>query len=190
MAMLGGLTDGYDNKAMPVTKTVAAERIHHELVLNDPEYHKDLKASSDIKEVFKRYGLSEDEGLMTMEQYKMFKKGFVPFTGGWMKQDEKSGEFTVMLNADFKKHQLQELWGYIQRTRMINGFTKQPKIKPPDDPQLLYAIFKARVRGRTFPQIFTMYHDGILPSYENKPTNNFSDEFDIKKYYSKYYNPI
>ena len=160
------------------------------MVLNDPEYYDDLRAASDSKEVFKRYGLGEHEGMMSADQFKMFKDGFVPFTGGWMKQDEMSGEFTVLLNSDFKKHQLEELWGYMQRTREINNFTKQPKIKPPDDPELVYAIFKARVRGHTFPQIFGMYRKGTLPSYENKPTNKFSTEFDIKKYYSRYYNPL
>lgn len=188
--MLGSFGYEYDNNAMSVTKTLAAERAHHLLVINDPEYYEDLKAESDSKVVFKRYGLSEHEGIMSMGDYKLFKDGFVPFTGGWMKQEKTSGEFTVLLNSDFKKYQLQELWDYIQRTREINNFTKRSKIKPPDDPELLYAIFKARVRGHTFPQIFNMYRDGTLPSYENKPTNNFSDEFDIKKYYSKYYNPI
>lgn len=175
---------------MSVTKTIAAERAHHELVLNDPEYYKDLQNASDIKAVFKRYGLSEDEGLMTMDQYKMFKQGFVPFTGGWMKQDETSGEFTVLLNSNVRKDQLEELWQYMQRRRKINSLIPKSKIKAPENPELLYAIFKARVRGHTFPQIFAMYRDGNLPSYENKPTNNFETEFDLKKYYTKYYKPL
>lgn len=175
---------------MPITKTESAWREHHLLVLNDPEYYKELEEAIDKHAVLKRYGLEEDEGLMTMEHYKIFKQGFTPFIGGWMKQDETTGKFTVLLNADVKKQQLEELWGYLQRTRKMNHFTEQPKLKSPEYSELLYAIFKARVRGYTFPQIFDMYSSRTLPSYEAKPTSNFSNEFDIKKYYSKYYNPI
>lgn len=175
---------------MSVTKTVAADRAHRLLVMNDPEFYIDLETASDHVAVFNRYGLKEDESMVSMDDYKLIKDGFVPFIGGWMKQDETSGKFNVLLKSDVKKHQLGELWGYIQRTRQLNSFTKQSKTKSPEDPELLYAIFKARVRGHTFPQIFDMYRSGTLPAYEDKPTNNFSTEFDIKKYYSKYYNPL
>ncbi|HTB48895.1 MAG TPA: hypothetical protein VK712_02320 [Verrucomicrobiae bacterium] len=175
---------------MPITKTVAAQRAHYSLVINDPDFYDDLSAASNKDDVLKRYGLSRDETMINMDEHKLFKDGLVPFTGGWMKQDERSGKFTVLLKSDIKKHQLQELWEYIQRTRKMNSLDKQSKLKSPDDPELLYAIFKARVRGHTFPQIFDMYRAGTLPSYENKPTNNYLTEFELKKYYSRYYNPI
>ena len=175
---------------MSVTKTVAAERAHYQLVLNDPDYWEDLRTAPDKDEALQRYGLTRDYTMMSMDDYKLSKDGFVPFTGGWMRQDETTGKFTVLLNAGVKKHQLDELWEYMQRRRKLNNIDRQSKLKSPDDPELLYAIFKARVRGKSFPQIFDMYRAGTLPSYEDKPTNNFATEFDIKKYYSRYYNPI
>lgn len=169
---------------------MAADRAHHLLVMNDPEFLKDMEAGLSHEELKKLYGFGPEDTLMSIESYKLFKKGFVPFTGGWMKQDETTGEFTILLKSDIKKHQMEELWHYMQRRRQINNFTEQSKVKAPEDSELLYAIFKARARGSTFPQIFDMYRTGELPSYENKPTNKFATEFDIKKYYSKYYKPL
>jgi hypothetical protein len=175
---------------MSVTKTKAAQREHLLLVMNDPDYHKDMEAGLKSDELRKLYGHSPEDVRLTMEQYKLYKDGFYPLIGGWVKQDESTGEFTALLNADIKKHQFDELWGYMQRISKMNNLLKPSKEKLPEDMELLYAIFKSRARGHTFPQIFKMYRSGSLPSYENKPTNKFETEFEMKKYYSKYYNPL
>jgi hypothetical protein len=175
---------------MSITKTEAAERAHYLLAINDPDFYKDLSAATDKDEALKRYGLTREYTMVDIKTAKLLKDGFFPIIGGFFKFDDTSNRFIVFLNTNVKKQDVQGLWGNIQTYRKTYGVDKQPKLKSPDDPELLYAIFKARVRGHTFPQIFDMYRSGTLLSYENKPTNNFSTEFDIKKYYSKYYNPI
>lgn len=174
---------------MPITKTVASSRAHYQLVINDPEFLKSLKNEANKEAVLKRYGLSRADFEADAKDAKLLKDGFFPFTGGWFKFDEEVGKFTVFLNADVKQHEIQVLWENLQRYRK-NIDSQQLKLKSPDDSELLYAIFKSRVRGLTFPQIFKLYRSGKLPSYADKPTNQFQTEFDLKKYYSKYYKPI
>ena len=174
---------------MPITKTRAASRAHYFLVINDPDFYEDLSAEVNKDDVIRRYGLSREDIDVSMKDYKLLKDSFFPFTGGWFKFNETSNEFAVYLKADVKQHEIQNLWRNLQKFRNTHKI-KQLKLKPPDDPELLYAVFKSRVRGHTFPQIFELYQSGKLSSYENKPTNNFQTEFDLKKYYSKYYKPL
>jgi hypothetical protein len=65
------------------------------------------------------------------------------------------------------------------------GALKPTKNKPNEDPELVYAIFRARRRGLTFPQIFLQYQKGELELYKDKPTNNFSSDKSLEAYYNR-----
>lgn len=60
------------------------------------------------------------------------------------------------------------------------------KNKVPEEPELIYPIFRARQGNLTFPQIFNLYQHATLPHYENGTTNLFSSSKDLEKYYDKF----
>lgn len=96
-----------------------------------------------------------------------------------------TNSYTAQLKPDVSKDDLEEAWQYIQR---INGLRKISKTRRRgfDDPQLVYAIFRAKKSGKSFPAIFTLYQEGKLPHYENKPRNQFSSVEYLKRYYYRY----
>lgn len=76
---------------------------------------------------------------------------------------------------------------------------KQPQInrkKPPENTQLIYAIFRARSNGLTFKEIYGLYSDDKLPLYRGKLGVHkgdqklhrlpFGDSESLARYYRKY----
>lgn len=63
---------------------------------------------------------------------------------------------------------------------------KSKRRRPPDDTKLVYAVHRARIKGLTFREIFENYQNGTLACYENMPTNNYSSEDSLERYYNKY----
>jgi len=57
--------------------------------------------------------------------------------------------------------------------------------RTPENPELIYAVFKARLRGMTYPQIFRLYSEGGLKDYSGSQSQ-FSHEESLERYYKKY----
>lgn len=60
------------------------------------------------------------------------------------------------------------------------------KKKGAENPELLYAIFKARLDGLTFPVIFESYENGVIGTYEIKNVEQFKSFDSLQRYYNKY----
>lgn len=62
---------------------------------------------------------------------------------------------------------------------------KRVKKRAPENPTLIYAIFKARSKGVTFPRIFSMYEKAELPGYSGS-SSQYSHSKSLERYYRKY----
>lgn len=111
---------------------------------------------------------------------------------------EEGGEvFNLSLKKSVTKAEYLKMWDYFVVWR--NHVIKKPqraRKKPPENTQLLYAIFRARSNGLTFTQIYGLYSDDRLPLYEGvlgiHNTNQkrqrlpFGDSESLARYYRKY----
>ena len=92
--------------------------------------------------------------------------------------------FFAKMNHDITKRQFLHLWAQLQFYKTSMGI-KKTKNKPPENTQLLYAIFKARKRY-TFNETYIMYKNKSLPYYLGKGTSQFNSEESLERYYRKY----
>jgi len=93
----------------------------------------------------------------------------------------------MMLTFDFTmtKAELMELWEEFEGLRKGLARAVRAKRKPPEYPELIYAIFKARKTGRTFKDIYGVYSRNELPHYSGA-TTRFQGEEDLERYYNRY----
>lgn len=85
--------------------------------------------------------------------------------------------------------QIQKSWNFIKgmRAEFLENSKENTKSKSPQNPELIYAIFKARTRdGLKFSQIFNLYENGKLPGYTGKNTRQYKSEDSLERYYRKY----
>lgn len=76
-------------------------------------------------------------------------------------------------------------WQWDNKVSKFRAY-KPTSNRPIDDPELLYAIHRARRNGETFPHIYDLYQKGELPYYTDKPTNQFSSSKAIENFYNRY----
>jgi hypothetical protein len=92
----------------------------------------------------------------------------------------------VTLKKDITQKEYYALWGKIKEVQTKVLKVRPTKRKAPDEHQLIYAVYRARKRGLTFRKIFSEYQNGNLDLYFNMPTQKFSSEDDLEKYYRLY----
>jgi hypothetical protein len=107
-------------------------------------------------------------------------------SGGGIQYDERTDSFLYKVSPDVTREELVALWKKQQEQITSKGF-KRHKRKPPENPRLLYAVFKARSRSPawTFKAIYQYYADGKLPYYEGGNTKQFKSEDALETYYHK-----
>jgi hypothetical protein len=64
-------------------------------------------------------------------------------------------------------------------------FNEPQKLKPPENPTLIYAVFKERKKGKKFREIFDLYQNNKLPGF-NGSASQFQSEDALERYYRKY----
>lgn len=105
----------------------------------------------------------------------------------------KNGEkwITIHFNEkDFSYEQYKLAWPFI-KTRLIEEsyeptIVNKPKRSVAENSQLLYAIFKARKKGKTFTEIFNKYCDSNLEYYiGKKPVHDTVKS--LQNYYYRHY---
>lgn len=179
---------------MSITKTKAATDCHIKLVMGDPDYIKehnkiinDPDKKAKLVELLKEFGLELEDfegepnnGLMIYMNPDMM------FSAGRLEHDPVNREFVATFNEGIRKEQFMELWTLIQKNKIKKGISKT-KHKPPQQDTLLYAIFKARMVGRTFREIFEDYSKDTLANYKGKSISQFHSEDELEKYYRKFY---
>ena len=95
------------------------------------------------------------------------------------------GNYKVTFNYDITKEDFLQVWQLIQRHKYNANRGVIPKKKLPEQGKLLYAIFKSRQKGLTYPAIFKLYSDRVLPYFE-KGAASLGSEDKLEEYYRKY----
>lgn len=67
---------------------------------------------------------------------------------------------------------------------MAYGVPLAKRTKPPQNYELVYAIFKARNANRNFKEIYQLYMDGNLPGYKGSKSLSTLEKF--REYYNKF----
>lgn len=139
-----------------------------------------------------KYGITEGEFVAVAVG--LHAQGTFDFPFTYIDGDEDS--VTVKISKEVKRNEYISAWpeikemltsyvGYGDGTS-INIKQSKTRVRAADDTQLIYAVFKARKSGLTFRQIYRLYQDGKLPCYVEKPTNQFSSEDSLERYFNKY----
>ena len=81
--------------------------------------------------------------------------------------DEVANRIEVRFDPRMKQSDFDNVvWHEIEalKTKRL-GISKATKRKPPVAHRLIYAIFKAQQRGKSFPAIYELYDNGVLPYF-------------------------
>lgn len=148
-----------------------------------------------MQELLEEYGITQAE--FDDIQTGMHSQGSFDFPFWYVSTDEAG--ITLKIPSDIKKVDYIAAWDDIYEILhppyLKGPFTddeevviakRQTRRRPPDDTRLVYAIHRARIKGLTFRNIFELYQEGGLPGYANMPTNNYSSEDSLERYYNKY----
>lgn len=179
---------------MAITRTKAATEAHIRLVRGDPDYIEEFNNLPQpvnirlVEDLYNQYGLELDDFSGLKNGLSRLLNPYTMFSAGYLKHNSESHEFVATFGEDIKKEQFDELWILIQKNNKKLGVSKT-KHKPPQEDELLYAIFKARMAGITFRKIFEYYCNDKLLYYEGKSNSQFHSEDELEKYYRKFYKP-
>lgn len=99
--------------------------------------------------------------------------------------DWNSQNIAAILPLSIKKKEYIEAWNLIRELQLEHRL-KQKKVKGPERPDLIYAIFKARMGQKTYREIFNDYKAKSLPGYSGSPTRSLYTVELLKQYYLKY----
>lgn len=76
-------------------------------------------------------------------------------------------------------------WRSWRFTRNYTPNKSATRRKSPENPELVYAIFKARRHNKKYSEIYVLYSKGKLDNYHGN-TSQFNDEESLERYYRKY----
>jgi len=179
---------------MAITKTKASTEAHIRLVRGDLDYIKEFDNLPKpvniglVEDLYNKYGLELDDFSGLKSDLLRLLNSLTMFLAGYLKHNPESHEFVATFSEGIRKEQFDKLWVLIQKNKEKIDIPKT-KDKPPQEDVLLYAIFKARVAGMTFREIFEYYCNNKLLDYEGKSNSQFHSEDELEKYYRKFYKP-
>lgn len=102
-----------------------------------------------------------------------------------IKYNEFSDIIELRLKPNITDSEFRKLFKKIYKIQQSRKLSTNRKRKPPEYPDLIYAIFKERLNNRTFREIYEDYQNTNL-KYYLKNNNSFSSEDMLEKYYRKY----
>lgn len=105
---------------------------------------------------------------------------------------DKNHFFCYKIGPKTTLEQITREWPYIREMRQVvyemyvgKSISIKTKNKSPQNPELIYAIFKARSKNIKFSEIFKTYQNGKL--YKRQPnTVQFNNDDSLERYYRKY----
>lgn len=183
--------------------------VHYSLVYNDSDFKNDLaelrnKHESDIASATdgvqrRRYFESlADKWHIAPDKVKSAYEGGEPDGGLPRDLEEQSmvvdvdafkTQRRVMVEIDLvnikKSDIVEDLWKSIQLARGSRGIPLT-RNRHPENPDLIYSVLKARMKGDTFRTVFHKYQDGTLIGYKDVPSDQFKSEDSLERYYRKY----
>ena len=136
---------------MAITKTKAATEAHIRLVRCDPDFRKELNILAPCTKLsaeglYNKYGIELDDLDCVLTK---LLSPYNVFSAGYLRYNNEGHEFVATFSEDIKKEQFDELWVLIQNNREKENIPRT-KNKSPQEDDLLYAIFKARMAGMSF----------------------------------------
>ena len=165
---------------------------HRYLVFNDPEFinaynsiDQDDKQSMYQKScAFELLARSFALTTSDMNIFKLSKSIYIEgkTTGANLEFDPMSGKYSIVFQPDTPLVEIQDELNKFKDLRDSLFPIKQSKRKPPHDPALIYAIFKARRQKLTFNKIFELYENSALPYYSGD-NQKYQSREDLEKYY-------
>ena len=204
------LWNGGEIKEIPLNKDdIKTYRdTHYSRVYNDTDFKNDLAElrnhhnndiATSVDDTTKRHYFEPlaDKWHITPEEVNSAYEGGEPdgsllhgFDGMTMAVDvdalKTENNFTVEFNlANMKKSDLEELWKISQFAKASRGI-RLTRNRHPENPELIYSIFKTRMKGDTFKTVFSKYENGTLIGYKDVSSDQFKSEDSLERYYRKY----
>lgn len=163
---------------------------HIQSVYTDPEFIEDVMKNLPIEKhpsantiLAKKYSIRPyDVHYFRMSQILHLPQ--VPYSKYQLIPDPNSGKLQLTLDPLISKAEYLEAWEMISSLQKALYKMKPSKRKPPENPSLIYAVYKAR-KSLTFPEIFYLYENGALPMYSGSKSQ-FSTVEALERYYDKY----
>lgn len=158
------------------------------LLPNDQETHNLLadERLATTADISKKYCLTMDEiihfaggfrGTLPLPRDK-------PFKVNWDEYDDQDS-FSVSFETDIKKEDFMQIWKLIRRKQIIKHGGKTFKRKPVENDKLVYAIFKAKIKGDRFSRTFRNYQKGSLEGCSGS-SSQYQTEESLERYYKKH----
>lgn len=163
---------------------------HIQSVYTDPEFVEDVIKNYPIEKNPKANGILAEKYSIRPYDVHYFRMSQilhlpqVPYSKYQLVPDPRSGKLILNLDLMISKAEYLEAWEMISSLQRALYKTRPTKRKPPENPSLIYAVFKAR-KHLTFPEIFHLYENGVLPMYSGSK-NQFSTVEALERYYDKY----
>lgn len=139
---------------------------------------------ADMTELAEKYAVTVNDILLYMDgQYEtwgFYRKGKKPYQ---LHLNTKTRQYRAQFDEDITREEFLTMWDFIARNKdkKHNGKIPQPKLLRHH--ALLYAMFKGRQHGMTFPEMYKLYTERQLPYFiGEKPT-----EFNTPEKFAEYY---
>lgn len=163
---------------------------HIYYVYNDPDFIEDAGKldllKDDTSELRKKYGLNRYD-LFFWEVRKLLYLSHNLERKGKLVPNTDNNTYTLTFDIMTTKAEFLEFWEQFSRYR--DNFIGKPKVKrkPPEHPDLIYAVFKAKQAGSTFPEIFRLCNDPDkkLPGFNGELPAHM-DAKKLQEYYNKF----
>lgn len=185
---------------IPAYNTAHDWHIHY--VYNDPEFIAEVAA---LKEIEKKIGKKpKPEELQQLEVLRQelatsyavnpydifrFRAGeIIPMThetsNAELHIDPLKKEFSIEFGPYSSRAEIIEQWKIFEQYRATMFPIKPTKRKPPEQPDLVYSIFKA-LKQHTDAEVFELYRTGKLPGYTGSK-KQYDTYVDLMHYFNRY----
>jgi len=147
-----------------------------------------------IKEVADRYRITLEDFGFYADGY--FHEGYTGFgtdiylEGGFKTIEAAESEYmsVYVIGKYTTLEAIRHDWEYAKFSSAVKQLRLEEvasRKRSPNYPELVYAVFKARMQKQTFKTIFTLYENGELPLFHGSG-KQFTNEDSLERYYRKY----
>jgi len=166
-------------------KSVRDWHVYH--VYNDPDFINDFNKldinEDDTNTIRKKYAITGFDLLFFDTRNTIYLEKNVERKGG-LTFDPKLKKYVLTFDITITKAEFIEFWNEFAVFRDAFIGKTNTKRKPPENHELIYAVFKAK-KKLTFREIFELYTVGKLPFYKGSP-NQYKSEESLERYYNKF----
>ena len=155
--------------------------------VENPMAKEDNRLGLMMSAVKEKYGISDDEFEIVVACYHQLSNFDFPFRYVGTEDDEVIVAIPNTIKRDEYLAAWPEVKDMLQReTPPVPQDIATQRNRGADNPQLIYAIYKARKQSKTFSEIFSLYEKGELSMYSGKSKHQYNSEDTLERYYNKY----